>query len=310
MKYSTENIDEGGFNVEVEKKVNEKYKDSIFTTLFSDKEKVLELYNAVERKSYPATTEIEINTLDGVLYRDRMNDVSFIIEDRLIVLVEQQSTLNENMPLRFLLYICKLYEQIIVHNKSNIYRTKLTKIPKPEFICLYNGKDDFPDEKILKLSDAFRDVDGMDKTDLELSVRVLNINKGKNTEIVENSKVLSDYVTFIDKARNYVSDGIALSDAINKTVKFCIENGILVDFLQKYRAEVMSMLSTEFDSDTAFEAARLDGIEIGLEQGLEQGESNKAMKVAKGMLEHNMDINLIVELTGLTEREVEQLQNN
>lgn len=252
-------ITKGGYKIGVNKKVNTQYKDSVFTKLFSDKQKVLELYNAVEIKNYPSTTEIEINTLDGVLYLDRINDVSFIIEDKLIVLVEQQSTINENMPLRFLLYICKLYKRIIVLRKSNMYRTNLTKIPRPEFICLYNGKDDFPDEKILKLSDAFSEIEGMDKIDPELSVRVLNINKGKNTELVKNSKVLSDYVTFVDRARYYLSTGIALVDAINETVKFCIENGILADFLQKYRAEVMSMLATEFDRDAAFEAARLDG---------------------------------------------------
>ena len=137
--------------MEIKKKANNRYKDSVFTKLFSDKQKVLELYNAVENKNYPSTTEIEINTLDGVLYLDRINDVSFILEDKLIVLVEQQSTINENMPLRFLLYICKLYEEFIVATKSNIYRTNLTKIPRPEFICLYNGKDDFPDENDIEI---------------------------------------------------------------------------------------------------------------------------------------------------------------
>ena len=298
--------------MEVEKKVNGKYKDSIFTTLFSDKQKALELYNAVERKNYPATTKIEINTLDGVLYRDRINDVSFIIEDKLIVLVEQQSTINENMPLRFLLYICKLYEKFILSKELNIYRTKLTKIPRPEFICLYNGKDDFPDEKILRLSDAFHEVDGMDEIDLELSVRVLNINKGKNSELVKESKVLSDYVSFVDIARTNLSTGVTLADAIDETVKYCIENDILADFLKRYRSEVMSMLSTEFNSDAAFEAARLDGIEEGIERGIErgieQGEVNKAIKVAVDMLKDGMDIGMIVKYTKLSASKIEKIQ--
>ena len=207
------------------------------------------------------------------------------------------------------MYICKLYEEFIVATKSNIYRTNLTKIPRPEFICLYNGKDDFPDEKILKLSDAFREVGGMDKIDLELSVRVLNINKGKNTELVQNSKVLSDYVTFVDKSRYYLSADIALADAINETVKFCIENGILSDFLQKYRAEVMSMLATEFDRDAAFEAARLDGKEIGIKEGIKEGRQEGEIKIARNALRKGMSIEIVSEITNLDLDIIRKLQD-
>ena len=259
------------------KKVNRKYKDSLFTKLFSDEEKAIELYNAVEGCKYVSGVKIEINTLDDVLYLDRVNDISFIIEDRLIVLVEQQSSINQNMPLRFLLYISKLYERIIASDELNIYRRNLLKIPRPEFICLYNGKEDFPDEKILKLSDAFCDVDKMSRIDLDLSVKVININKGKNESIVQESKVLSDYVFFTDRIRNNLETGMQLEDAIDEAVIYCIENRILSDFLQKYRSEVTGMLATEFDLDKALKAIMLDGIE----QGIEQKERDFAIELFK-----------------------------
>ena len=248
MKKRIEDLDTG-YN----KKVSRGYKNSLFTKLFSDKQKALEFYNAVGMKKYDSNAEIEMNTLDNVLYLDKMNDISFIIDGKLIVLVEHQSSINANMPIRLLIYISKLYENLVISDKMNVYREKLITIPKPEFICLYNGTKDYPDEKILKLSDAFHEIDDTN-IELELTVKVININKGKNESIVKESKVLSDYIFFIDRVRNNIHSGMPLEMAIDDTVKYCIENEILTDFLEKYRAEVMGMLTTEFDMDRALEA--------------------------------------------------------
>ena len=150
-----------------------------------------------------------------------------------MVLIEQQSTINLNMPLRFLQYINKIYEQIIAQDELNIYRMNRVTMPRPEFICLYNGKDEYPDEKILKLSDSYENMDGHEGIDLELSVRVVNINEGRNESFVKESKVLFDYMTFTTRIRKNVEKRLLLHDAIDEAVKYCIENGILEDFLKK-----------------------------------------------------------------------------
>ena len=299
-------IKNGQWRLEVatNKKANREYKDSVFTKLFSDKQKILELYNALECRNYPDDTEIKINTLDGVLYMDRMNDVSFILENKLIVLIEQQSSINGNMPLRCLIYICKLYEAFIASEKSNIYRETTVKIPRPEFICLYNGKEDFPDEKILKLSDAFSEIGENNRIDLDLSVRVLNINKGRNQTIVKESKVLSDYIIFIDIVRKYVEAGGSLAEALDEALKYSIEQGILAEFLKKYRAEVISMLATEFDLEVALEAAKLDGIV----QGEIKGEKKKAIEVAKNALKEGASIDFISKIAGLDKSVIANLK--
>ena len=288
------------------KKVTREYKDSIFTKLFSDKQKALELYNAVGTKKYDSNTEIEINTLDDVLYLDRINDVSFILDGKLIVLVEHQSSINANMPMRFLIYISKLYENFIASNELNIYREKLIKVPKPEFICLYNGTKDYPDGETLKLSDSFYDIEGVD-TGLDLAVKVININKGRNETIVKQSKVLSDYIFFIDRVRNGISSKIPLKDAIDSAVKYCIENNILIDFLETYRAEVMGMLTTEFDMNKALEARRLDGYEEGKLEGEIKGEIKGKLETAKVMLSKNTPLDFIIEVTNLSRGQIESL---
>lgn len=70
-------------------------------------------------------------------------------------LYEHQSTKNENMPIRGFLYFAKLYENFISENGLDIYRSKLQKLPTPQYIVFYNGKTNEADERILRLSDAF-----------------------------------------------------------------------------------------------------------------------------------------------------------
>jgi len=84
-----------------EVKTNRNYKNSVFTLLFSEKKNLLELYNAITGESYPEeSTDIEIITLSDVLFMEQINDIAFVLNDRLVVLIEHQSTVNENMPLR------------------------------------------------------------------------------------------------------------------------------------------------------------------------------------------------------------------
>jgi len=244
-----------------------KYKDSVFISLFKDKKRLLELYNAIEGTSYKNPDLININTLEGVLFPDRQNDISFTIGDKLIVLIEHQSSINENMPLRFLIYISKVYEKII--DSDTIYKRDLIKIPKPEFIVLYNGVDKYPKEKKLKLSDAFEKA-GMEAPALELSVRVLNINKGHNLKLEQRSKNLAGYSAFVAKVREFQSNGESLRKSIEKAVLYCISRGILRDYLKQNSSEVVNMLYTEFKLEDAIAVRVAEGEARGEARGMKK----------------------------------------
>ncbi|MDR1068764.1 MAG: Rpn family recombination-promoting nuclease/putative transposase, partial [Clostridiales Family XIII bacterium] len=101
------------------------YKNNLFIDYIGTKENLIEVYNAVSGKDYSPDTEIEINTLKNVLYRYRINDISFVIDGKLIVLIEHQSTINENMPLRMLEYITELLTGDI--DKKAFYQKKQIK---------------------------------------------------------------------------------------------------------------------------------------------------------------------------------------
>ena len=249
---------------------NREHKNSVFTTLFDNTDNLLSLYNAVSGSDLPADTPIKIATLKNVLFNDLRNDIAFVLGDKLVILVEHQSTINENMPLRMLIYLTRVYEKLI--DKKAIYKRKLLRIPKPDFIVLYNGTDPFPDEKMLYLSDAYKEypekAEGLGGS-LDLSVRVLNINIGRNDEIVMKSESLYGYVRFIGKIRNNLQTGIDLAGAITKAVSDCLKEGILSDFLKTHATEVINMLTTKWNDEQARkvweEEAREEGLDLSAE---------------------------------------------
>ena len=115
------------------------------------------------------------------------------------------------MPLRILRYFVGILERIIDMNK--MFNRKQIKIPRPEFIVLYNGENPYPEKNILRLSDAFMDIEGLSmesKTSLELVVQVYNINHGYNKEILRKSETLYGYSLLIDKIREYQKTGLTL----------------------------------------------------------------------------------------------------
>ena len=115
---------------------NRKYKDTVFRMLFSDRENLLSLYNAVNGTTYERSEELEIVTLENAIYMGMKNDLAFIIDTNLF-LYEHQSTYNPNMPLRDLFYISSEYQKLVDH--KSLYSSALQKIPAPYFIVFYNG---------------------------------------------------------------------------------------------------------------------------------------------------------------------------
>jgi hypothetical protein len=214
-------------------KVNEKNKASVFSALFSKPDVLRELYCAIEGVTLPSDTPIDINTLEDVLYMDQVNDVSFTIDNRLVVLIEHQSTINRNMPLRLLIYIARIYEKII--DRRKFYKKNLELIPSPEFIVLYNGKEACPDHSVLKLSDSFKAINGLKDAGiqappLELTANVYNINHGHNRAFMERSETLDGYSVFVEKIREF-GKVESREEAMKNAIRYCVENNILKQFL-------------------------------------------------------------------------------
>jgi predicted transposase/invertase (TIGR01784 family) len=281
--------------------VNREHKNSVFSALFSDPDVLRELYSAIEGVAIPPDTPVDINTLTDVLYKDQINDVSFTIDNRLVVLVEHQSTINDNIPLRLLMYIARIYEKIV--NRKKLYQAKLEKIPTPEFIVLYNGKYKYPDYSQLKLSDAFKNIEGLKLADgnaipLELIVQVYNVNRGHNPEILKRCETLDGYSVFMGKIREFKKKEKSLEKALKYAIEYCIGKNVLKEFLEDHASEVLNMLLTEWNQDEAIEVAREeayeDGREEGRGEGLEQGREEGREEILK-LFERGLSIEDIKE---------------
>ena len=117
---------------------NRQYKDTVFRMLFSEKENLLSLYNAVTGNAYQNADDLKIVTLENAIYMGMKNDLAFMLETN-IYLYEHQSTLNPNIPLRDLIYIGIEYQQYV--DDKSLYSSRLQKIPAPKFMVFYNGTD-------------------------------------------------------------------------------------------------------------------------------------------------------------------------
>ena len=251
-------------NTAVTVPVNRTYKSTLFIMLFQDKKNLLELYNAVSGKHYTDPGLLEINTLENAIYMTVKNDISFLI-DGWLSLYEHQSTYNPNLPLRFLLYIAKLYSRMT--RNANLYGTKVIRIPPPEFLIFYNGKEELPERTVLKLSDMYEKEDP--HAGLELEAVMLNISGKNNRKLKDACRTLKDYAIYTDKVREYAEE-MDLADAVERAIRECIAEDVLKDFLEKHRAEAKEMSIFEYDQEKHMRQEREEAWAAGLEEGQEQ----------------------------------------
>ena len=248
-----------------------KYKDRLFQRVFQDKKDLLDLYNAINGTCHSNPDDLEITTLEDVIFMSMKNDKSFIISSTMN-LYEHQSTLNPNMPIRGLLYFAQLYDEYIKLHKLNVYGHKLVKLPMPQYIVFYNGQEKIEDDYTLFLSDAFEcDPDANDmEPALECRTRILNVNDGHNAELMNKCKRLMHYSIFIARIRQNISNGMSTAQAIDEAISYCVKQDMLTDVLLKNRSEVCHMLLTEFD-EKEFAKTMWDE---GHESGVSEGQSN------------------------------------
>ena len=220
----------------------ETYRDTVFRMLFQDKDKLLSLYNALNGSHYTDPNELIITTLDHAIYLGMKNDLAFVLMSELY-LFEQQATFNRNMPLRMLFYVADTLRQLIPHRQ--FYRKSQIKIPTPHFITFYNGNENMDEDEIeLRLSDAF--AVKRENVELELTVRVININRGHNEKLMEACESLKGYMELTEAVRRYFNEEKNIDKAVVRAVDYCLENGYLVEFLTEYRNEVIAMWIKEY----------------------------------------------------------------
>lgn len=278
------------------------YKDRVFRMLFKDRKRLLELYNALNDTAYVNEDELTVNTLENAIFMKMKNDVSFIIDSDMC-LYEHQSGYCPNMPLRGLLYFADLYKKWC--RDVDLSGRKKVLIPAPNYIVFYNGTEKKEEEFEQKLSDAFEQ--GR-KGCMELTVRTININYDCNKELLSKCKTLSDYAYFISRIRENL-EKMSLDEAVKEAVEYCIENGILKEFLMEQKAEVIAMSIYEYNEEYIRKTLLEEGREIGYAKGKTEGKAEMlVVSIRRLMKELDMDQEQICHMLGVSMEEYQQAE--
>ena len=275
--------------------VNRKYKDTVFTDLFYSDESaldnLLELTNAILGTQYKSSNVIKKVRLEDALLIGQKNDVAYTVEDTQIILCEHQSTINYNMPVRLLQYIAKEYEQYIssTYGSNAKYRKEQLVLPEPRFFVFYNGEEDQPIEYVMRLSDAYMGNHGF--PELELSVRIININHSANHKILQECNILRQYSQMVELVSIYLKQDPSVTTAkqVAAAIRVCIQNEILRNYLLRKESEVVSMLSAEYSYEADMKVQRDEAEKRGEKIGEKKGERNTLFSLVKDKLLDNKE---------------------
>ena len=222
---------------------NKNYKDRLFRRIFKEKENILALYNAMNHSNYTDLDQLEIlDNENDVIYLNYKGDVSFII-DPCLFLYEHQSSYNPNMGVRGLIYFAQMYNSYMEKHNLNRFGSKLLRLPVPKFVVFYNGTTWQEEETEIRLSDCFARSAG--EPCVEVVAKMININYGKNKELMEHCKPLRDYAIFVNTVRCYIQT-MELRLAVTKAIDDCIKQDCLKEFLVKYRSEVLELMMDSY----------------------------------------------------------------
>lgn len=279
---------------------NRLYKDRVFKFIFGNpenKEWTLSLYNAVNGSNYRNPDDIQFNTIEDAVYMSMKNDVSFIILDEMN-LWEHQSSFNPNMPMRFLTYGTQLYEKFTATSGYYKFSRKLQRLPKPHCICFYNGTEEQPEQQVLKLSDAFGG-----EGDIEVKVKMLNVNYGKNRALMETCQPLREYAWLVDRVREHQRVMQNLEAAVDASIDEMPDSFVIRTLIEAHRAGVKKMFLTEYDEEKMKEQERKEAFADGVDAGV--AEANE--RVAADMLKKKYPLDAIKDISRLSEAHIRKL---
>ena len=273
--------------------VKRRTKDSVFTYLFSDVKYVAQMYRALHPEDKDFTDDmVKIVTLENILTNGIYNDLGFTVNDKLIFLVEAQSTWSENIIIRSLLYLAQSYQDYIDENELNLYSGKKISIPKPELYVIHTGNNKV-DKKYISLSEEFWNGE---ITSVDVRVRVLTESEKGNIiyQYIAFSKVFDDQV----KLYGYTQK------AILETIRICLDDNILDDFLKSRESEVYDIMFALFDEEKyrklAMKEIEEEAIEEGRAKGIEEGR-------AEGRAEERNTLIESMKKNGLSEEQIQKI---
>ncbi|MCR4876207.1 MAG: hypothetical protein K5922_03440 [Clostridiales bacterium] len=258
--------------------VNRNTKDSIFCDLFGRPEYSLQLYQALHPEDHDVKAEnIVLVTLRSLMIQNRYNDLGILVKDRLLVLVEAQSTFTENILVRFLIYLADTYDRIINKENLNIYGTKKVKLPAPELYVIYHGdRGDRPDEITLP-----RDIFGLQHQE--------NIFVDVKAKIIYDSApgdIINQFITFCRVFDRQIKEHGRAREAVEETLRICKDENVLKEYLRD--EEAATIMFTLLDEQKAKRFWEEELRQEGRAEGRAQGRMEGGMEMLTGLVKDKL----------------------
>ena len=274
--------------------------ESLFHSIFSSKEKMLELYQLFYKTDRVDSEEIQIISSDekGIF---KTNDLVFLIENRCILVMEEAWRISETLPLRFLLYVTRVYERIL--ELKHLYTYYRFPLPVPECIVLYDGEEPLYDGKkrveevTLKLSEAFslkKEV-----TPFELLVRVIDIRYNRNSEILQKKSTLQEYSQFQHILLERYETEKDMGKAIEEAITCSLQRGILTEFLTEHAADIPSLFTLAYEKEFVRKIEQEELWQEGMKKGEKDGIEKERERIVSKMIHAGFSDFQIASCTGM-----------
>jgi predicted transposase/invertase (TIGR01784 family) len=274
-------------------------------------------------------------------YRQTESDLIYQVQLRgttayICILLEFQSTVQRFMAIRVANYVTSFYLNLLDSHK------KIKKLPPVFPIVLYSGKrkwtapentrllitqpeligrfaldfnyfkidiNELDQEKLLQAGNA---VSYLFLSETEYRMDILAAELGNLFDKKEDKQALSLILNWFEQLAVHGKIEKIDFDKLNRVYSSKQEVDMIVDSVRKYK-------------QTAFDEGKLEGklegiqqgiqqgfqqgVQQGIQQGVQQGTQQTKSELVRTMLHNQLDIALIVKITGLSESEILKLKN-
>ena len=273
-----------------------KAKDSVFLDLFQNKSYLLKLYRTLHPEDTTTTEDLLTDvTITNVLTDNLYNDLGFIVNNKLLILVEAQSTWTVNILVRVLLYLAQSYHEYFQRTCQDYYKSRKVKMPKPELYVIFTGNKGRKPDKISFSKEFFEGAD----IDIEVKAKVIYES--------DTDDIINQYIIFCKVFNEQTKKHGMTQKAVTETIRICKDRNVLKEYLLEREKEVVTIMMSLFDDEQIMKSfIRSERYEAAQESARET--AKKLIKKGKMTLDEIADCVPLLSLDELKEIEAEVMQ--
>ncbi len=280
-------------------------KDSVFSDLFRDKKYLLQLYQALHPEDKEATEDsLSDITINNVLVDGQYNDLGFMVHGKLMILTEAQSTWTMNIIVRALLYYVQSLQEHLDREGADLYGSRKVELPESELYVIYTGDRKSHPAEVSLIEEFFKDR----KSAVEVKVKMLYGTV--NPKQTDGEDIVGQYVLFTKVFNEQLRIHGRTTEAVEETIRICMDQDILREYLASKRKEVVTMMMDLYDQDRIMEIHIASERKIAAEEAAKEAAEKEKIKMIERMLrDGTLSIDKIASFVGVSVEEVREIES-